>query len=162
MRCCAEELGDALLAHRARQRADRGAGQLQHARDRVAAPREEALPVVEQYAGEARAELGVAAQGPGGAARQHVDVARLQRLEAVVGAQRPELHRVLGAEHGGRERGAELHVEPRPLAALGDVGEARLRLADPAQHVAARTDRIERRAAGGGRRAGHGEERTKP
>jgi hypothetical protein len=157
-----EELGDALRPHRARQRADRRAGKLQDARHRVTAPREEALPVVEQHAREARAELSIAAQGPRGAARQHVYVARLQSLEAVIGAEGPQLHRILGAEHGRCKRGAKLDVQPRPLAASGNIREAGLRLADPAQHVAARADGIERRAAGGVRRADHGQERTKP
>ena len=75
-------------------------------------PRQETLAVIVEHAGKAGPELGVAAQGPGRAAREYIDIARLQRLETVVGGQRPVLHRVLGAEHGGSERGAELNVEP--------------------------------------------------
>ena len=135
-------------------------GQLQHAGDRVAAARHEPLAIVEQHAGKAGAELGIAAERPACAARQHVDVAGLQRLEAIVGAQRPELHRVLAAEHRRGQRGAELRVEPGARAAAIDLREARLRLADTAQQVAAGPDRIEGRCIGGARRSGQGEQRT--
>jgi len=66
----------------------------------------------------------------------------------------------LAAENGGRQRRAKLRIEARTLTARADAGEPGLHLADAAQQVAARPNRIECRGFRGIRRADQGEERT--
>jgi hypothetical protein len=60
----------------------------------------------------------------------------------------------------GRGARAELHVEAGPRPVLGYLGEPRLRLADAAQNVPARPDRLER-AGSGARRPGQHDERAR-
>src|SRR3546814_10353605 len=71
----------------------------------------ESLAVVIDDAGEIEAEAGIATKRPGRVARQDIDLARLQRGEAVLGAQRrePQLRRV--AEHRRRHGAAEIDID---------------------------------------------------
>jgi hypothetical protein len=74
-------------------------------------------------------ELRVARHGRGGIAGEHVDFARLQGGEAVLGGQWREPHLVRIIEDGGRDGAAELHVEARPVALRvrhAEAGEGRI------------------------------------
>jgi hypothetical protein len=60
-------------------------------------------------------EGGVAGEAPGGVAGQDVHLARLERREALLGAEGHPAHLVGVAEHGGGDGAADVHVEPAPL-----------------------------------------------
>ena len=112
----------------------------------------EALAVIVVDAGEVEAERGVAADRPGRVARQHVDLARLQRGEAVLGGERRELDLGRVAEDRRRDGAAIVDVEARPFALVVRRGEAGEAGVDAALDEALRLDVVERR--GRGRRCG--------
>src|SRR4029077_14976763 len=98
---------------------------------------------------------GVARQCPGGVARQHVDLARLQRGEAILGRQRHELDLGRIVEDGRRDRPADVDVEAGPVTLVVRGREARQALADAAGQHAAVLDRLEGLRRGGlGRETG--------
>ena len=123
--------------------ADARAGQLESACDVLGLAHQKALSVIDQYAGEADAERGVKAGGDSDVARQHIDVACLQRRETVAWRQRTELHRVPAAEHGSRQSPAEIDADAGPRTLRVDRGIALGAIADPTQQMTASADRIE-------------------
>ena len=86
---------------------------------------DEALAIVIVDGRALEAELRLARGRPGGIAGEHVDVARLQRREAVLGGERDELYLVRIVEDRGRDRAAEVDVEPGPGALRIRQAEAR-------------------------------------
>ena len=96
----------------------------------------------------------VAAERPGRGAGEHVDLAGLQRDEAVLARQREigRLGRVV--EDRGRERTADIGVEALPDAGLVLQREAWNAFAGAADDVAACLDLVERRLGEGGSRGG--------
>ena len=119
----------------------------------------EALAVIIVGADEGQPEIGLARHGPGRVAREEVDLARLERVEAVGGRQRHVLDLVGVAEDGGGDRTAEVDVEARPLAGgVGDA-EAEKALVDAADEMPALLDVVERSRESGRGRNGDGEER---
>jgi hypothetical protein len=149
-----EPVGDVQLRGRARLDTDPravqlgGAGQVQGAAD------QEALAVVVVGPGEPHPLPGLARQGPGGGAPQHVDAAGAQGLEPLAAGDGHEAHLVAVPQHGGGQRAAEVNVEAAPLAAIVGVGEADQPFVDAAVQPAASLDRRQRRTGetGGGRR----------
>jgi hypothetical protein len=100
----------------------------------------EALAVVEVHAGEHQTERGVARQRPGGVAREHVDLARLQCGEALLGRQRHVARLVGVTQHGSGHRSAHVHIQPAvaPLAVCSR--KTRQACADTAHQLAAFLD----------------------
>src|SRR5687767_15390270 len=74
----------------------------------------EALADVVVHADEVEAEAGVAGDGPGGVAREDVDLARLHRGEALLRGQRGVAHLVRIAEYRRGDRAAEVDVDAAP------------------------------------------------
>jgi hypothetical protein len=139
----AEIVREVELGRRARLHADRGASQVLGALDVALGRHDEALAVVEIDAGDVEAERGVAQQGLRGVAGDDIDLARLQRHEALLRRGR----RVLGlfsiAEHRHGDRPAEIDVEPRPLALAVGEGEAGQAGVHGALHEALGLHRVE-------------------
>ena len=77
-----EEVGEVQLGGGAGLDADRGAVELGGRGDAELLRHHEALAVVVVHPGEGELQVGVAGEGPGGVAREHVDLARGQRGEA--------------------------------------------------------------------------------
>src|SRR5678815_1785362 len=75
-------------------------------------------------AGEVEAERGIARQRPGRVARQQIDLARLERGEALLRRGRHDLELAGVAEDGGGDGSAEIDVEARPFALAVSAGEA--------------------------------------
>ena len=103
------ELGGGALLH-----ADRGVAEFERRIELERLAHHEALAVVIIDAGEVQPERGVARRGPGGVAGQHIDLARLQRGEAVLRGQRHELDLGRVVEDRRRQRLAEIDIEPGP------------------------------------------------
>ena len=74
-----------------------------------------ALAVVVVHAHADQAQRGVARQRDGGVAGQHVDLAGLQRGEALLRVQRRDLDLAGVAEHGGGDGAAQVHVQALPF-----------------------------------------------
>ena len=132
----AEVVGQVELGGGAGLHADGGAVELLGAFHVQLLRHHEALAVVVVHAGEIEAEAGVARQRPGGVARQDVDLARLQRGEALLRGERREAHLRRVAEHGGRDGAADVDVEPLPLALRIGLREAGQAGVDAALHEA--------------------------
>ncbi len=118
-----EVVGEVELGVGAGLHADRGAVEIV---DRLHAERllhHDALAVIVVDDGEDEAELGVARHRPGGVAREHVDLARLQRGEALLGVERGVLHLGGVAEDRRGDRLAVVDVEAGPVAV--GVGDCR-------------------------------------
>jgi hypothetical protein len=151
-------VGQVLLGRRAGLHADGGALQLLGALDLGLDRHHEALPVVVGDAGEAQAQRCVAGQRPGRVAGEDVDLAGLQRGEALLRRQRHPLDLVGVAQHGRRNRAAGVDVEAGPVALAvrrRETGQAGVHAAD---HRPARLDRVERLAGvrrRGDRRSGN-------
>ena len=139
--------------------ADRGAVQLLGALHAELLVHQEALAVIVGDGGEIEAERGVARQRDGRVVGQDVDLARLQRGEALLGGERHVFHLLGIAEDGGRNRPADVDVEADPLALAVGQHEAGRAGADAANQRAARLDRVEVLA---GHRAGRCEDRGQP
>ena len=105
------ELGGGALLH-----ADGGAVEFERRTHLQRPAHHEALAVEVGDGDEIEPERGIARQGPGGVARQNVDLARLQRGKAVLGGQRYELDLGRIVEDRGRYGAAEIDVEPGPVA----------------------------------------------
>ena len=120
----AEVVGEVELGGGAGLHADRGAVQLLGALHAELLVHHEALAVIVVDAGEVEAERGVARQRPGRGAGQQVDLARLQRGEALLGGGRHVLDLVGIAEDRGGDGAAGVDVEARPLALAVGGGEA--------------------------------------
>jgi hypothetical protein len=154
----AEVVGDVLLAGGAGLHAHGRAVELVDVVDLQLLRHHEALAVVVVDAGEDDAERRVARQRPGAVARQHVDLAGLQRGEALLRVERHVLHLVGVLENGRGDGAAEVDVEARPLALAVGRRKARPRGVDTADDLAACLHRIERLAGvGGGREADAGQ-----
>src|SRR5689334_8788278 len=136
----AEVVGDVLLARRPGLHADGRAVHLLGARDAQLLRDHEALAVVVVDAGEDDPERRVARQRPGAVAREDVDLARLQRSEALLRVERNELDLVGVVQDRGGDRLAEIDVEAGPLALAVGVREARPGGVDSAHDLAARLD----------------------
>ena len=111
----AEIVGDVDFVRRARLDADRGAVEVLDRLHVATLADDEAGAVVPVDRGELDAELDVALKRDRRDARQHVDLAGLERGEALSRGERrePDLLRV--AEHRGRDRAAHVDVEATPL-----------------------------------------------
>ena len=114
----------------------------------------EALAVVIVDAGELQPERGVARHRPGGVAGEHVDLARLQRGEAVLRGQRRELDLGRVVEDRRRDRPAEIDVEagPAPLRVRQpEAGEHTVRSAVEHAPLLDRVEGLSRCRRGGNR-----------
>src|SRR5690606_20310071 len=102
-------------------------------------------------ADEVEAEAGIATDGPGGVARQDVDLAGLQRRKALLGSERriADLGRI--AEYRGRDGAAHVDVDATPHAFGVGLREAGKSAVDAALHVALRAHGIEGRLRPGRR-----------
>ena len=140
----AEIVGEVQLGGGALLHADRGVAELERRIHLQRLAHHEALAVVVVDAGEVQAERGVARRGPGGVAGQHVDLARLQRGEAVLRGQRHELDLGRIVEDRRRQRLAEIDVEAGPAALRVRQAEAGERAVRAAVERAPLLDRVER------------------
>ena len=111
----AEVVGDVELGCRARLHADRGAVEILDRLHVERAADDECRAVVPVDGGELDAELHVALKRDRRDARQHVDLAGLQRGEPLRGGERREPHLRRVAEHRGGNRAADIDVEASPL-----------------------------------------------
>src|SRR4029077_17107461 len=89
-------------------------------------------------------ERGIARERPGGIARQHIDLARLQGGKAVLGGQRHELDLGRVIEDRRRYGPAEADAEARPIALRVGQAEASKRSIGAANELAAVLDRGQR------------------
>ena len=128
--------------------ADARARELERARNVLRLAHHEALTVVDQNAREADAERGIGGGRHGDLAREHVDVARLQRRQPFLERQRAEAHCILAAEHSRRQCAAEVDADAGPLPLRVEVGIALRSIADAAQELAARAYGLEHAAVG--------------
>src|SRR4029453_14611447 len=97
----------------------------------------------------------IARQRPGGVAGEHVDLTRLQRGEAVLCRKRHELDLARVVEDGGRNRPADIDVDPGPVTLVVRGRESRQALAYAARELASVLDRLEGLRRGGlGRKTG--------
>src|SRR5690606_19105168 len=90
-------------------------------------------------------EFDLTAHGPRRVAREDVDLSVRQRVEPLVRLQRHERDLAPIAEHGRRDRPAEIDVEARPGAGACPRGETEQPRVDPAEELAALAYRVERR-----------------
>ena len=132
----AEIVREVELGGRAGLHADRGAVQLPGALDAALGRHHEALAVVEVHARAIEAQLSVAQQGLRRVTGDDVDLPRLEGDEALLRGGRREFHFLRVAEHGDRDRLAEIDVEAGPLALAVGEGEARQAGVDRALHEA--------------------------
>ena len=156
----AEIVGEVQLRRRARLHADRGAVEVAHALHVRLLRHHEALAVVEIDAGHVEAERRVAHQRLCGVARQDVDLARLQRHEALLRRHRrvSDLGRV--AEHRRGDGLAQIDVDAGPDAARIRGREAGHGAVDAALDEALGLDRVERGAGDRRRREAGAEKRS--
>ncbi len=144
----AEIIGEVELAGCALLHAHGGVVELERRADFEGPAHHEALAVVERDGGEIEPERGVARQGPGGVARQHVDLAGLQRGETILRRQRHELDFGRIVENRRRDGAAEIDVEAGPIALRIGQAETRQRTVSAADQLAAFLDRRKRIRAG--------------
>src|SRR5271166_6148572 len=135
-----EVVGDRELGAGARLHADGRAVELLGAFHARGLFHQEAGAVVPVHIGELEAEIAFAPERPGGLADQHVDLARLQRGEAVLRRRVDELH----LRRVAQDRGVD--AAHHPLA----VGERKAGhgAGDPAGQLAAALDRVDSGRAG--------------
>ena len=139
----AEVVGEVELGGGAGLDADRGAVQLLGALHAELLVHHEALAVIVVDAGEVEAERGVARQRAGRGARQEIDLARLQRGEALLRRRRHVLDLLGVAEDGRGDGAADVDIEADPLALAVGQREARDAGVDAADELPARLDGIE-------------------
>src|SRR3954468_1633271 len=144
----AEIVGEIQLGGGALLNANRGVAEFERRVELQRLPHQEALPVIIIDAGEVQPERRVARRGPGGVARQHVDLTRLQRGEAVLGGQRHDLHFIGVVEDRPRQGLAEIDVEAGPAAWRVRQAEAGERAVRSAVQHAALLDGVERLGRG--------------
>ncbi len=138
----AEIIGEIELGRRAGLRADGFAAELKGGVDLGVAADQETLTVIVIDAGEQKRAF--ARHGPGRVAREHIDRARFQRLEAA-----PRIERRVGdfrriVEDRRRKRAAEINVKARPVAGGVALRETLQALADAAGKRAAILDLLQR------------------
>ena len=138
----AREIGQVLLGGGARLHAHRGALELFGAGD-LALGHHEALPVVVADADEVQAQRGVAVEGVGGVAREHVHLAGLQGREALLGVQGHPLDLRGIGEDGRRQRTAVVHIQAGPVAIAVGLGEARQTGVHAAHHLPTLLDGVQ-------------------
>ena len=97
--------------------ADSGARQFQRRFHAKLLAGHESLAVIIVDGAEVEAELRVAADRPGGVARQKIDFARLKRRKAILGRKRRIFHLGRIAENGSGDGFAVIDVEAGPVAA---------------------------------------------
>ena len=117
--------------------ADLAAVQIERGIDVARARQHEAFAVVIGDRREIEVVIGLARHAPGRVAREDVDLAALQFLEALAGIERDEFRLARIVENRGRHRAAEIDVEAGPVALLVGDREAGQALVDAAQHLAA-------------------------
>ena len=103
---------------------DRSAVQLLGRADAKRARHHEALTVIVVHTGEFDLQLGIAREGPGGIARQQIDLAPRQVGEAILSAHGAELHLAGVAQDCRRDGLAERDIEAGPVAVRIGRGEA--------------------------------------
>ena len=145
----AEIIGEIELRGGALLHADRGVVELQRRGDLERLAHHEALAVEERDGREIEPERGVARQRPRRIARQHVDFARLQRGEPILGRQRHEFDLAGIVEDRGGDGAAEIDVEAGPVALRIGQAEAGQRAVGAADEFAAILDRAEGLRMGG-------------
>ena len=150
-----EVVGEILLGRGPGLYADRRAVQFQRRIHLQRLLHQKALAVIIGDAGEIGAERSIARQRPGGVAGEHVDLAGLQRGEAVLGRKRHEFDLACVVEDGGGNRPADIDVEPGPVTLVVGGREPRQALAYAAGELASVLDRLEGLRRGGlGRETG--------
>ncbi len=144
----AEIVGEVELAGCALLHAHRGVVELERRADLERFAHHEALAIVKRDRRKIEPKRGIARQRPGGVARQHVDLAGLQRREAILRRQRHvfDLGRVV--ENRRRDGAAKIDVEAGPIALRIGQAEARQRTVAAADQLTAILDRRERFRAG--------------
>src|SRR6185503_5302054 len=125
--------------------AHRGAVELPRALHVELSVDHEALSVVVVHADEIEAEARVAREGPGGVAREYIDLARLDRGEALLRGERRVAHLARVAEHRRSHRAAEVDVDAAPYARRVGKRESREAGIDAALHEALAAHVVERR-----------------
>jgi len=116
------------------------AAELQGGVDPGVAAQQKALAVVIGDARKHQAERTFPRHRPGRVARQHVDLARLQRGKPRGGIERRERHFCRVAEDRRRHGAANIHVKAGPCILVVHAGEAKQSLADTAIERAALLD----------------------
>ena len=111
-----EIIGEIKLGGGALLHADRGVVELERGIYFQRFAHHKSLAVVEIHRRKVDAEGGIALHGPGGVARQDVDLAGLQRREAVGGNERHEFDLGRIVENCGGEGPAEIDVKSGPVA----------------------------------------------
>ena len=156
----AEIVGEVELGRRAGLHADRRAVQLLRSFHVELLRYHETLAVIEHDRAEIESQRRVAQQGPGRVVRQDVDFARLQCRKALLRGQRHIFDLVGIAEHGGRDRAADIDVEPGVFPLIVRLRKSR----NAGRHAAANRARllylVERRPGRG--RNGKAERSRKP
>ena len=119
---CAEIIRQIELRGGALLHADRGVVELERRAHLEHLAHHKTLAVVIGDGGKIDAQRGVARHGPGGVAGQHIDLARLQRREAIGGSERHELDFGRVVEDRRRDGAAEIDVKTGPVALrIGDA-----------------------------------------
>ena len=111
--------------------------EIQRRVDLARARQHEALAVIIGDRREIEVVVGLARHAPGRVARQDIDLAALQLLEALVGVERNEFRLLRIVEDRRCHRAAEIDVEAGPVALVVGDREAGQALVDAAQHLAA-------------------------
>ena len=145
----AEEVGDVQFAGGAALDADGRAVEIGRFGDAERLFHHDALAVIEDDRPEMKAQLEGAGYRLGDARQQNVEFAGLQGGQALLRRGGSEFNLVGRAEHGDRERPAQIDEEALPVAAAVDREETG-RGADPDLDHAALLDRVERGAGIGG------------
>ena len=101
--------------------------------------------VMKEDAGKPQPETRLAREADRRRRRQHIDLTRLDRRRRCRRCDHQRLDGIRLAEHGRRQRAAEVDVEAGPHAARIDHRETRRRARETADDVAARLDAFERR-----------------
>ena len=140
----AEIVGEVELAGCALLHAHGGVVELERRAQLECPAHHEALAVKESDGGEIESERGIARQGPGGVARQHVDLAGLQRGEAILRRQRHELDLGRIVENRSRNGATKIDVEAGPIALRIGQAEPRQRTVGAADQFATFLDRRKR------------------
>ena len=117
--------------------ADLAVIEVQRRIDLARARQHESLAVIIGDRREIEVVIGLARHAPGRVARENVDLAVLQFLEALAGIERNEFRLLRIVEDRGRHRAAEIDVEAGPVALVVGDREAGQALVDAAQHFAA-------------------------
>ena len=140
----AEEIGEVELAGRALLHTDRSVVEFERRAHLERSAHHETLAVIISNGREIEPERGVARQGPGGVAHQHIDLSRLQGRKAVLRRQRHEFDLLGIVENGGRHGAAEIDVEAGPVALRVGQAETCQRTVAAADQFAAFLDGRER------------------